>query len=264
MPRRATRATLIATLATCGLAPSLPSGAIATTATHKLTKCDKAILRRRPVHPKLLRGAPPAGLTSILGVLRQPATPSDVLPKGGRPTTDYSILWINYVRLLGTNGNSRYFLIPGVYNDPLPAACRSMLSAKERRQKALYDREQRQGSVSLEPFDPAQGGNEGAIPLTKQAIEHGNVFISPGPGASTTPAFGIVPDGVTTVTVSGQPGRPVSSNVTGNFFLTRVPVSLRGTAGNQTEVFTVQWHAANGAVLKTFSVKISVLSGSLV
>jgi hypothetical protein len=235
---------------------------IVRTTTPKLTKCDKAILYQRSVHPKLLRTAPPSALTSIPGVLRQAATPSDVLPKGGRPTTDYSVLWIKYVRLLATSGNTRYFLSPGIYDDPLPAACRATLSAKERREEAQDDREQRQGSVSLEPFDRVQGGNEGAIPLTKQAIEHGNVFIFPASGASATPAYGIVPDGVATVTVSGRSGRPVSSAVADNFFLTRVPVSLQGTA-DKTEVFTVQWHSVSGALIKTLSVKIHVLSSTI-
>jgi hypothetical protein len=165
--------------------------------------------------------------------------------------------------LLATSGRTRYFLIPGISVDPLPAACRGMLSAKERREEAQDDHEQRQGSVSLEPFDPAQGGNEGPFPLTRQAIEHGDVVIFPGPGASTTPAYGVVPDGVATVTIAGRAGPPVSSVVTRNFFLARVPVSLRGTAHSQTEVFTVQWRSASGAPIKTFSVKILALSGTI-
>lgn len=204
--RRAARSTRIVALAACGLVLIAASGAIAAAAPPKLTKCYEAILHERPVHPKLLGTAPPTGLTSILGVLRQPATPSDVLPKGGRPTTGYSVLWTKYVRLLATSGSTRYFLIPGIYHNPLPVACWATLSAKERREEAQDNREQRRGSVSLEPFDAGQGGNAGAIPLTQEAIEHGDVFITPGPGSSTAPAYGIVPDRVATVTISGQSG----------------------------------------------------------
>jgi hypothetical protein len=248
----------------CGLALGLVPGAVATTATLKLNKCEQAILHARHVHPKLLRTAPPTGLTSILGVLRQPSTPSDILPKGARPTSDYSVLWINYVRLLATVGSARYFLIPGIYADPLPAACRAQLSARARREYAQADRDQRHGSASLEVFDRTPGGNESAIPFPKPAIERGVLEIFPAPGASRAPAYGIVPDGVSTVTIAGRTGQVVRAAVSDNFFRAHVPVSLRGNSKTgKTEVFTARWYAADGKLLKTFSIELHSLSGTV-
>lgn len=252
----------MAALAGCGLVLSLASGAGATVKPPKITEaCAEALVHQRPVHPKLLPTRPPAGLTSILGVLRRPATSSDVLPEHGVPT-GYSVLWITYVRLLATSTHTQYFLIPGVYDDPLPAACRSTLPPKLRREERRYDRAQRHGSVSLEAF--GRTGGEGAVPLTRGAIERGDVFIFPAPGSTTTPAYGLVPDGVAAVAITGRAGRTVTTTVAENFFLLRVPVHPKGTAHHKTERFTVRWYAATGAAIKKFVVKLDIRSVTVI
>jgi hypothetical protein len=239
------------------------SGVGATGAPRKPTACQREILRARPVHPRLLRGAPPARLTSILGVLRRPTAPRDVLPKGALPSSGYSTLWVSYVRLLGSLGGTRYFLIPGVAVDPLPAACRAALPPRTRRAEAQDDRQQRYGSVTVEPFDPSQGGNEGGVPWTNQRIIHGSMVLFPTSAAkssTTATAYGIVPDGVAGVIVAGRFRHPVSVPVVGNFFVVRVPLHLAGSGAVRSAAFTVQWRAADGALIKTLSAKIQVRS----
>lgn len=254
---------MIGAIAGCGVALGLTSIAAATGSPPALPKaCEKAVLRQRPVHPKLLRSAPPAGLMSILDVLRRPASSSDVLPKGDIPT-GYSAVWIRYVRYLATGpDHTRYFLIPGMFADPLPRVCRSTLSARQRRQEVRLDREERKGSVTVQAIYSHHAG-EFAIPITPSEIGRGDVLIVPGASTSTASAYGIVPDGVSSVTVSGRGGRPVSSPVSANFFLMRVPLRFRRAAhGFRTERFTIRWYAADGTVAKTFSYRLNFLSES--
>ena len=262
MRSRARWGTSIAAVAVCAVPVVVASNASGTTLPAGVSKaCAKAIAHQRRVHPKLLRTAPPGGLTSLLGVLRQPATPRDVLPRGGRPTTGYSVLWIKYVRLVASAHRTRYFLIPGIAVDPLPPACRALLPAKDRRELAKFDREQRSGSVSLEAFD--RHGGSGPLPFTKQVIEHGVAVIAPAPGARVAPAYGVVPDGVASITIVGATGRAVTAAASNNFFLMRVPVKLKAAAGGvKAEVFAVQWHASDGTLLKRFSESIKIQNQS--
>jgi hypothetical protein len=235
---------------------SVAAGAAATTIpTSPSAACDNALAHQHTFHPKLLRTAPPPALTSILGVLRRPASRGDVLPRGGTPKTEYRVLWIKYVRLLASgSGPKRYFLIPGIWVDPLPLACRTTLSAQAQRSEARNDREQRSGSVSVEAF--TSSGGEGPIALTKQEIERGTVL--PDISAKSIGLYGIVPDGVAAVTVSEGSGQPASAKVRGNFFRVKLP----DTASTTTQALTVRWHAASGRVLKTFPVTFASLTGS--
>ena len=122
------------------------------------------------------------------------------------------------------------------------------------------DREERQGSATVAALYSHHAG-EFAIPIASSEIERGDVLIVPGVSTSTASAYGIVPDGVSSVTISGRGGRPVSSLVTANFFVMRVPLRLRrGADGFKTERFTVQWRAADGTVSKTFSYRLNFLS----
>lgn len=257
------RARAIGVIAACGVGLGLTSIAAATGTPPMLPKaCTKAVLDERPVHTKLLRGVPPAGLMSILAVLRRPASASDVLPKGAMPT-GYSSLWIRYVRYLATGPDrTRYFLIPGIFTDPVPRACRSTLSARQLRQVVQLNREWGKGTAIVEAVYPKHSG-ELAVPIALREIQRGDVLIVPGLGTSTAPAYGIVPDGVVSVTISGRGGRPVSSLVTANLFVMRVPLRFKRAAdGAKTERFTVQWHAADGTVSKTFSYGLNFFSES--
>lgn len=244
-----------------GVAMTASPGAVAATSPLITKACANAIAHLKPVRPKLLPSAPPARLTSTLGVLRRPATTGDALPRVAGPLFDYSVVWTRYVRLLAIGqAGTRYYLIPGIWVDLYPPACRKTLPAKLRKQEAQADREQSHGSVSLEAV--SQSGAEGQVPLTSEAINRGDVYIEPARHASTTPAYGVVPDGVASVTVRGRAGAPVSAEVINNFFLMRVPVHLTGPKRDRAEVFTVDWRAADGATLKTFSAEIPSSPGS--
>ena len=198
---------------------------------------------------------------SILGVLRRPAGPGDRLPTGALPTRDYSVLWVRYARQLVRVGDTRYLLIPGIVADTLPAACRSSFSAKQLRKIEQEDRQQRAGSVSLEVYDRHQGGNEGPLPLTRQDLDRGVTELTPlGLKPKVALGFGVVPDGVASVTVTGARGRRVAARVVDNFFHVRVPVDFRGGL-EKFETFTVTWRDRGGAVLKVRRFKVLFAQG---
>jgi len=76
----------------------LASGVTATTSVSQA--CLNAIEHAHLPRTKLAAGPPPVFLTSVLGVLRQPATKADALPKSEIPRYGYTALWIKYARLL--------------------------------------------------------------------------------------------------------------------------------------------------------------------
>jgi hypothetical protein len=81
---------------------------------------------------------------------------------------------------------------------------------------------------------------------------------------SSARGCGIVPAGVSTVTIAGRTGQAVRAAVSDNFFRARVPVSLRGNSkAGKTEVFTARWYAADGELLKTSSIELHSLSGTV-
>jgi hypothetical protein len=196
----------------------------------------------RPV--RLLHTAPPAALTSILEVLRRPALSTDRLPPGGPARIGYSVLWIDYVRLLGAGPEGiRYFLVPGIDTWRHLGSCLRTLPLSTRRRLQTEAREQSIGSVTLEAFNAEE--ELGAIPYTAPAIEAGRaLMIVPSSTSSTALVSGIVPDGIASVTITASNSAPVTVAVTGNFFLSQIP-----TPGQRP--LLVEWHAASGSILKT-------------
>jgi hypothetical protein len=260
----ASRASGLALISYAILAIALPPAAGAASATQKKV-CSQALKRQFSHRPRRLTTAPPAGLTSILGVLQSPATPADKLPAEaftGIAPFAYSSLWLGSVRLLDAVGDKRYFLIPGVYAPlPLPEACVKLESPHERRLTKGSQLEPRGPVVTLEAYSANESGG---IPYTASAIQAGTAndfafgrsgpdlafgrpgFGRPGP---TTAFYGLVPDGVASVTVTVGGASPTAVPAANNFFLTQIPAP----SANEPYTITQQWYAADGTLIKTVS-----------
>jgi len=231
------------------LAVALPQAAGAASAIQKRT-CAKSLKRQFAHHPKHLTTVPPEALTSIPGVLRRPATPTDRLPAealAGIVPYTYSTLWLGSVRLLDTVGDKRYFLIPGVYAPPpLPGACVKLQSPRERRLVKGPQLEPRGPVVALEAYSPDESGG---IPYTASEVQAGTANNTAGRPGSTTTFYGLAPDGVASVTVTAGGAPPTSVPVANNFFLAQIPA----LHANTPYTITQQWYAGDGTLIKTVS-----------
>jgi hypothetical protein len=228
----------------CSLIVVLGSGPAASSRTQKVRPaCGRAFVRELGhTHSRLLRTAPPVALTSILGVLRRPASSADRLPSGKILRAGYSVLWIDYVRFLATGpGQVRYFLIPGV-RKPLPAVCIRSLAPSQRRRYEVRARAFRSGSVMLEAL--ASDGLE-AKSFTAHAIEAGKaLLVTVGPSRLTRVVAGVVPDGVASVMITPANGKTAIVPVADNFLLAR-------TLAGGLRSLMVQWYAADGSLIRT-------------
>ena len=162
----------------------------------------------------------------------------------------YSAFWLGAARLLDTVGGTRYFVVPGIYAPPpLPEACAKLEPPRVRRIYAKALQFAPHGPVvTLEPYSSHETGG---IAFTASEIQAGTASEPAlGRSGSTTTAFyGLVPDGVASVTVTagGAPARTVP--VANNFFLTQIPAPHV----NQPEIITQQWYAVDGTLIKTVS-----------
>jgi hypothetical protein len=248
-PRRRHQKLLLTTIA-IGVVV-LPQVAAASSAAQQMT-CRRALRRQFSHRPRRLTTVPPATLTSILGVLQRPATPADEIPAealAGIVPYAYSALWLGSVRLLDTVGDKRYFLIPGVYAPPpFPEVC---VKLEPPRVRHLSEKDPQVGSygpvVTLEPYSAHQTGG---IPFTASEIQAGTAN-EPAleRSGSTTPFYGLVPDGVASVTVTAGGAPPTSVPVANNFFLAQIPA----LHANTPYTITQQWYAADGTLIKTVS-----------
>jgi len=207
------------------------------------------------VYPRLLHTAPPVALTSILEVLRRPAGSADRLPARGTPGPEYSVVWVDYVRFLAAGpGQTRFFLIPGIFGLRLSAACVRSLPPSTRRRYQTEAREQRTGSVTIEAVGSEGASGLGVFPDTAQAIEAGRALLAiPGESSSTMIVSGVVPDGVASVTATEADGKTVTAPVASNFFFAQMPRSKQ-------QSLLIEWHAADGSLSKT--VRIERVPGS--
>jgi hypothetical protein len=214
--------------------------------------CSRALARQLSHRPRRLTAAPPATLTSILGVLQSPATPADRLPAealAGIVPYTYSALWLGSARLLDTVGDKRYFLIPGVYDPPpLPEVC---VKLEPPRVRHLSQKGLQLGPhgpvVTLEPYSSHETGG---IPFTVSDIQAGTANEPAlGRSGSTTAFYGLVPDGVASVTVTAGGAPSTSVPVTNNFFLAQIPA----LHANTPYTITHQWYAVDGTLIKTVS-----------
>jgi hypothetical protein len=231
-------------------AVAFPQAADAASAIQKQT-CSRALKHEFSHHPRRLATAPPSVLTSILGILQMPATPADELPTAalaGIAPFGYSSLWLDSTRLLDAVGDKRYFVIPGIYDPPpLPDACVKLEPPGLRRRAKGPQLEPRGPVVALEAYSANESGG---IPYTASEVQAGTAnnfaFGRPGP---TTAFYGLVPDGVASVTVTAGGAPPASVPVANNFFLAQIPA----LHANTPYTITQQWYATDGTLIKTVS-----------
>jgi hypothetical protein len=239
---------LIATVVICVVASSQPAGAAPAT---QKKACSRALERQFAHRPRRPTTAPPEALTSILGVLQRRATPADQLPTEALTAIapySYSTIWPGSARLLDAVGDTRYFLIPGVYDPPpIPEVCVKLQSPRERRQAKGPQLESRGPVVALEAYSPEESGG---IPYTASAIQAGTANdVALGRPGPTTAFYGLVPDDVASVTVTAGGAPPITVPVANNFFLAQIPVPYVGRP------YTIMqwWYAADGTLIKTVS-----------
>jgi hypothetical protein len=240
MSMRARGLVAIAVAIVCSLTLVLSSGLAAAGGRQHANQACR-IVSAPVLRPRLLSTTPPAALTSILEVLRRARSSAAELPPGGVPRFGYSALWVNYVHLLATGpGQTRYFLIPGIVDERLSAACMHTLPPSERHE---YETQLHTGSVTLE----AVKGEEkaGVIPYAAQAIEAGRALLAiPGQSKAVAAISGVVPDGVTSVTIAAADGTTATTPVANNLFLAELPAS-------ELRSLTVKWYSAGGSLTKT-------------
>ncbi len=229
----------IAVAIACSLILALSSG-LAAAGRKQQANQPCGIVSAPVLHPRLLFTTPPVALTSILEVLRRARSSAAELPPGGVPF-GYSALWVNYIHLLATGPRqTRFFLIPGMIDAQLSAACLHSLSPSEHDE---YEMELHTGSVTLEVVEDEKEAD--AIPYTAQAIEAGRALLAITGGSNSTATIsGVVPDGVASVTITATDGATATTSVTNNLFLTELPAS-------ELKPLTVKWYAADGSLTKT-------------
>lgn len=233
----------IAVAVACSLVIALSSGLAAAGRTQQANQ-PCGIVSAPVLRPRLLFTSPPVALSSILEVLRRARSSAAELPPGGVPF-GYSVLWVNYVHLLATGPDqTRYFLIPGIIDAQLSAACLHSLSPSERDE---YETQLHTGSVTLEAVKEEK--EAGAIPYTAHAIEAGRALLAiPGGSNSTATISGVVPDGVASVTITATNGAIATAPVTNNLFLAELPAS-------ELKSLTVKWYASGGSLIKTAQIE---------
>jgi hypothetical protein len=239
MSMRARGLVAVAVAITCSLILALSSG-LAAAGRKQQANPVCGIVSAPVLRPRLLFATPPVALASILEVLRRARSSAAELPPGGVPF-GYSVLWVNYVHLLATGPDqTRYFLIPGIIDAQLSAACLHSLSPSERHE---YETQLHTGPVTLEAVKDEEEAD--AIPYTAQAIEAGRALLAiPGGSNSSATISGVVPDGVASVTITAADGATATTPVTNNLFLAELPAS-------ELKPLTVKWYSAGGSLTKT-------------
>jgi len=218
----------------------------------------------RIVHPTVGPGTPPRVLSSILGVLREPAATAATLPSKFEPI-GFSRIWRGSTRLLATSGSTRYWLVAGTDTQKVPPACLKAESPAQRRHTLALKRQQRIGAVAVVASDQATpvdadvlvapqiraGSGVTAGPVLRQAEPAGQL-------TRATTAYGLVPDGVDKVTLTAPNGRAFTAHVSHNFI--EMPVRYDWTRHETkhyvvlSETFTMRWTSALGATVKTTKV----------
>lgn len=193
-------------------------------------------------HPKaFITGTPSRSLLSILGVLRRPATPADVLPASIKEAFSRPIfrmfgqeIFVNYIRRARVVAGTSYYVMPVLYT-----GCGAFKRGE-----------------SMMLSSGSSGGGAG----TAATIEQGAAYGTLGSFGHTTIET-LVPDGVATVTLHYPAGKiggfdrnhapafTITTKVVGNLLIVTVP---RG--GNRLMApMTMTWRAPDGTTVKAFS-----------
>jgi hypothetical protein len=225
----------------------------------------------RPVRPRLVHHiAPPRNFLSSLAVLRRPQTAADLegfnvngsfpslvtgvvdVPGGLYPVqlATASVIDADYVRKLGSvDGYSKYLIPARVrVTAPMSRRCLRRLSDKDRRYQLKLEKADRARGVVL-LFDGSIVTYGELIGEPSVSVFGGPPPVIPGlPPLSATPevAYGIVPDGVFSVTLLSENNPPLTAQIATNFFSIEVPSSF-----HHGSLATVIWLDASGHTLKT-------------
>lgn len=234
--------------------------------------------------PTISEGSPSQGLLSILGVLRRPAQPTDTLPvrvtyhpyrrdpRGSLPSA--KDIYIRYIRRARARFGAGYYLVPARNINPgraVPARCYSEHRASLKRELAHVPEQVRSATLALEPrylawarYDAAPhpgvslvalnstGNGDGGSGATAEDIESGHTIVSGGP-TGVGVVYGIVPDGVATVTLyyhGRYPGHPITVRNIDNVFIVPDPGQRFPDDGFP---YKVVWRSATRSLVKTIT-----------
>ena len=217
-------------------------------------------------------GAPSPALLAILGVLRRPAKPTDALPGRRLPAEEILArargIYVHSIRRARVRDGIGYYIAPVANANPLsaiPARCYAEQRTALRRELPRAPKRLRAPILALEPrfvdqqrYDlrpqpgvcllalRKQGAGGISCNLTISTIKRGSVGTFQGqPSAGGGVIYGVVPDGVATVTLY-LPGRVVTGRVTANVYIVRYP----GRLLNGFQHLTI-WRSANSKIIKT-------------
>jgi hypothetical protein len=194
-----------------------------------------------PTAPGSVTTAPASPeLTRILSVLRRPATGQDRIPVHGLPVTLMSVVGVNpaAIRFVGSAGGHRFFVVPNLGPRPRPALPEHCLERMTPAERHAYTAAPRTtGQPQLCVVEATGGGGCGA---TASDVRSRGVQLSLALGNGDSTVVGLVPDGVTAVTLSyGSSQRTFA--VHDNFFSYVIAL-----APGQSPTSTV-WHLTDGA-----------------
>ncbi len=234
--------------------------------------------------PTISQGSLNPALLSILGVLRRSAQPTDKLPKRvvGRDhhvVPDGSVppaqdIYVRYIRRARTRFGAGYYIVPaGNVNQsgPVPASCYAAQRKALERELPQIPKRLRAQTLALEPSFLAQmksdskphegicllalnstGGGDVECGSTVTTIEQGNTTGSGGP-TGVGVVYGVVPDGVATVTLyyrGRYPGHPETVHAIDNVWILPDHRQRLPDYGFPRKIV---WRSANGSVIKTIS-----------
>lgn len=231
--------------------------------------------------PSLSQGSPAAATLTAFSVLRRAAVASDKLPPrliGAPPDQqvypDGTIppvkdVYIRYVRQARHRFGANYYVVPaGDINllIPAPARCFAKWRAALRTEETKAPADLSAGVAALGqtylaalrhnalPYpgicliainDTGNGGGDCDAGGSLSQIENGNGEMPSGAPTGVGVVYGLVPDGVRTVTFEYQRHRPVTALAINNVFIVR-----RRGLPNYGFPNTIVWRAADGKIIK--------------
>jgi hypothetical protein len=231
--------------------------------------------------PSLSQAAPSDATLAILGVLRRPAVPSDKLPPrliGAPPHQQVypngtippvKDVYIRYVRKARHRFGANYYVVPAGdvnYLLPVPGRCWAEQRAVLQRELPTIPARLRAGVLALEPLflaqqrhnelpypgvcliginDTGNGGGGCDAGGSLSQIEAGRGAMPSGAPTGVGVVYGLVPDGVRTVTFEYQRHPPVTVLAISNVFIVR-----RRGLPNYGFPNKIVWRATDGRIIK--------------
>jgi len=228
------------------------------------------------------QGSPSQSLLSLLAVLRRPARSTDKLPvrityhpyrrdpNGSLPALKG--IYVRYIRRARWRFGAGYYLIPAADANPvrpLPERCYAEQQAALKHELPHIPSNLRAGTLALEPrylselkLNAAQregvclaalnhtGNGDGCGGgFTVSAIEEGHTLASGGP-TGVGVVYGVVPDGVATVTLVYHGRRSQTVRAIDNVFILKNPGQRLPQNGFPNKMI---WRSAQGTVIKTIA-----------